>query len=251
VPRRSIDLSADVGEIEGSAGRAIDAAVIMQASTVHVACGGHAGDQSTMRRAVADCVEQGTVLGAHPSYPDREGFGRQKSSMGPGELLDSVAEQLAALDQVAAELGTVVRSVKPHGRLYHDAENDLDLAAGLIELLAARPEPTALVLQAVTQHRVAASAAGLLLLAEGFCDRRYTSTGRLVDRAEASAMLDDPGEAAAQALTLAMRGLEVADRVVQVDTLCLHSDAPGVLARIDAVRRALSRQGIVIAAVAQ
>jgi 5-oxoprolinase (ATP-hydrolysing) subunit A len=201
------------------------------ADVVSVACGGHAGDERSMTRVVAFCAaRQQPRLGAHPSYPDRAGFGRRTIDIERDALRSSVAAQCAALAAVAATHGQPVRFMKPHGALYHDAGRELSVASAILvgarEALGAGitiiGPPTGMLHDAAMQLQLA-------YLREGFADRATRADGTLVPRSEPGALIEDPIAAAARARQL----------VAQVDTICIHADTPGALSIARAVREAL------------
>lgn len=197
---------------------------------LNIACGGHAGDAASMDRVVRWCVGAGCTIGAHPSYPDREGFGRRTMAIAPGELARAVAEQCAALAAIAEQHGRTVVYVKPHGQLYHDAATDPELARAVVAATAdALGDTVTFIGPPYGVLRDAASARGVRFAVEGFADRRMRPDGRLVPRSEPGALLTDPADAAAQARALADR----------VDVICCHADTPGALAIAGAVHRAL------------
>jgi 5-oxoprolinase (ATP-hydrolysing) subunit A len=201
------------------------------ADVVHVACGAHAGDDVSMDRVVRACAGAGTRVGAHPSYEDREAFGRRPRDVAPEALAASVAAQCARLDVVAKRAGIVVTSAKPHGALYHAAHADAATAracvAGIVQSLGlvtvVGPPGGAL--------ERAAREAGAPFHREAFADRGVRPDGSLVPRGEPSAVVGDPLVAAARARELAARG--------DVDTVCIHGDTPGALSIARAVRDAL------------
>jgi len=220
-------LNIDLGELPDEA-----EALYEVADLAHVACGGHAGDEATMRRALALCMRHGTHVGAHPSYPDRQGFGRRRMPIGAAELCASVLEQCARLARIGSEAGVVVRFVKAHGALYHAVREDGAVAAALVDgAVGALGPGVTFVGPAVGQLRVAVERAGLALLREGFADRATREDGTLVPRGEAGALILDPSAAAARARRLAASG--------EVDTLCVHGDSPGAVVIARAVREAL------------
>ena len=188
------------------------------ADIVCIACGGHAGDEASMRRVLAVARE----VGAHPSYPDREGFGRRTIAIAPADLAATVREQCARL----AALGEVAY-VKPHGALYHDANRDPVLARALLEGATAALGAVAVIGPARGALHDAAIAAGLRYLREGFADRATRPDGSLVPRSEPGALIEDPALAAARA------------RELDCDTVCIHADTPGSLAIAHAVRTVL------------
>jgi UPF0271 protein len=195
-----------------------------------IACGGHAGDARSMRRVIRFCAAEGIRVGAHPSYADREGFGRPSQEIAPAELEAAVREQCAALAIVARELGVPVEHVKPHGALYHDAAARPEIAAAVVAgSIAALGDGIAMIGPPTGALRDAAIARGLRYAREGFADRRMRADGLLVPRSEPDALITDPDAAAQQAVALASR----------VDTICMHADTPNAPAIARAVRTAL------------
>ncbi len=199
-----------------------------------IACGGHAGDAASMARVVEFCVANpGPRIGAHPSYPDREGFGRRTLAIDLAALEASIAEQCLALDTIARAHGMTVEAIKPHGALYHDAARSPELARAVVRgamlALGSSIGEIGMIGPPAGALRDAAAAAGLRYAREGFADRRMQPDGTLVPRSQPDALIADPVEAAAQAVALAM----------QVDTICVHADTPNALAIARAVREAL------------
>jgi len=189
---------------------------------VTIACGGHTGDRASMERVVSACKRQ--QIGAHPSYPDRESFGRVTMRIPLEVLVQSIERQCAALARVAAIYGRSVKWVKPHGALYHDAARDPVIAEAIVRgARAAIGEEVGII--GPESARV-----GGEFLREGFADRAMRADGTLVPRGEPGALITDPAAAAAQAKRLAGR----------VDTICVHADTPGALEIARAVREALS-----------
>lgn len=220
-------LNVDLGELPDE-----PEALYTHAHLANVACGGHAGDESTMRRAVERCLQHGTRVGAHPSYPDVPGFGRTRLAMRPDDLRDTVAAQCAGLARVAEALGARVGYVKAHGALYHAAHEDAEVAAAL--LAGARDalgDGAIFVGPAHGELAAAVARAGHVLAREGFADRATRPDGTLVPRTEPGALVLDPAQAAARARSLASGG--------DVDTICVHGDTPGALAIAGAVRATL------------
>ena len=222
--RRSIDLNADLGE-EVTA----DAGLLQVVTSANVACGYHAGSAAIMRAVCAEAARLGVSVGAQVSYDDREHFGRVALDVRSDVLTEQVADQVGALSAIAAQEGTAVRYLKPHGALYHRVAEDPDQAAAVLAGSGDLPVlgmPGALVL------RLAAEA-GRTVWHEGFPDRGYTPDGRLLPRGEPGAVLDDEAAVVAAALRLA----------AGVDSLCVHGDHPGAVDRARAVRRALEAAG--------
>jgi len=225
-----IDLSADLGE--GAAGEEDIWPLITSAN---VACGGHAGDEASMREAVRRAREHSVRLGAHPSYPDRDHFGRKSLTMEPVALRASIVEQLDALRAIAGEL----HHVKPHGALYNDAHRDRALAEIVIEAIGG----LAIVCSDTSEMAAGARAAGPPGFRGAFADRRYEPDGALVSRSIPGSLLTID-EAAVQAALLVNEGVVVArdgSRLrVGFETICIHADMEGAVDRLLAVRRALN-----------
>lgn len=224
----AVELNVDAGELEVE-----PAELVALAHWVHVACGGHAGDAVTMRRTVARALAAGTRIGAHPSYPDREGFGRRTLDIDRAELVDSIERQCAALQREAAALGAAVVSLKPHGALYHDGHRDPALALAVVDAAIRALGSVTVVGPASGGWSEAARARSVPFAREGFADRGLRPDGSLVPRGELGALIDDPARAAAQAAKLAARG--------GYDTLCVHGDGPRALEVARAVRAELDR----------
>lgn len=242
-----IDLNADLGE--GMGGEEDILAIVTSAN---IACGGHAGSRRTMRETAERAGAAGVAIGAHPSYPDREGFGRRRVTMPVSALRESLAEQVGALREITAEAGHAVRYVKPHGALYHDALEDGDPAAALVDVAAAHRLPLLLAPQArFAPIWELAHARGIEIYAEGFADRTYRADGRLLARSEPGALIQDPERAAAQALQLARGAVATLDGKMldmSVRSLCVHSDTPGALNVARAVRAGLTAAQVPIRA---
>ena len=240
----SIDLNSDLGEGAGT-----DAQLMPLISSANIACGAHAGGESTMRAAIALARRYGVAVGAHPGYPDRANFGRVPMTMTGDDLRDEVARQIRMLQRIDPDLR--VTHVKPHGALYNEAERDNAVAksivAGVLSVFAPR---TGVALYAPPKSAMvdAALAAGLRVVREGFVDRAYEADGTLRSRKLAGALHTDPHVAAKQALSFVRNGGVLAYDgsflELTVDTLCLHGDTPGAPAIAAAVRAALDDAGV-------
>jgi UPF0271 protein len=244
--RGRIDLNADVGE-----GLDTDAALIPLVTSANIACGAHAGDEATMRRTVALALRHGVAVGAHPGYPDREGFGRRDLDLPDPELRASLASQLEALIGVAAAEGAVVRHVKVHGALYHRGATDARVARAIADVALATCGAVTLVGPAGSRLLEKGRAVGLPVAAEAFADRAYEPDGSLRSRSRPGAVHADPERVARQALAIARDGRVLledgAEIAVEADTICLHGDTPGAVVNAAAVREALARAGIAVA----
>ncbi|MDJ0917528.1 MAG: 5-oxoprolinase subunit PxpA [Woeseiaceae bacterium] len=241
----AIDLNADLGE-----GGPADTELMEIVSSCSIACGGHAGDAGSMSTALRLARQHGVAAGAHPSYPDREGFGRRSGFLAGPKLQAALHDQVRQLSSIAGEQGVSLRHLKPHGALYHDANNDAAQAAIIVALAA--EFSLALVGPPDGELRDVAANAGVGYVAEGFADRAYGSDGRLVPRSEAGAVFSTPEQSVRQALSLALhqatRAANGDELSLRVDTLCVHGDTPDAVALASAVRAALIEHGVSIRA---
>jgi UPF0271 protein len=246
-----IDLNADVGESYGPWVMGADEALMPHVTSANVACGAHAGDPLTMQRTVRLAKAHGLALGAHPGYPDRDGFGRRDLAMEADELEASLLAQLGALCAFADTEGMALVHVKAHGALYNAAARDRVLADVVARAIRRFDRSLVLVGLAGSALIDAAQAAGLAAAAEAFADRAYEPDGSLRSRALPGSLHTDPATAAAQAVGIAREGAVSAhdgSRVtVAADTICLHGDTPGAPAIAAAVRAALEAVGIDVA----
>lgn len=234
-----IDLSCDLGEASDAESLAVEDAIWPLITSANIACGGHTGDEMSMRRAVRLALTHGVAIGAHPSYPDREHFGRRSMTIGPEALRAALREQIAALARIAAEEGAAVTHVKPHGALYNDAHRDVALAAVIIDVCAGAGAAVVASTGSAVEREARTRRCGMIL--EGFADRGYRGDGSLQPRAETGALLLDFDAAAAQAVTLAR----------SCETICIHSDMPGAVGRLTRIRAALIEAGFVIASLSR
>jgi UPF0271 protein len=214
-----IDLNADLGE-----GGSQDEALLRLVSSANIACGGHAGDEATMRRAIELAMAAGVRIGAHPGYEDREHFGRRAMTLPLDAVTLLVRQQVERLGTLAREMGASVYHVKAHGSLYNQADRDRPLADAVVY----GPPSGALA--------AAARAAGITLCAEGFADRRYLENGLLMPRAEPGAVISNVEEAVAQAMALVNRG--------EVKTLCVHGDGETAVGILRVLRGRLEETGL-------
>jgi UPF0271 protein len=242
-----IDLNCDLGE-----GMPEDEAILPSVTSASVACGFHAGGPALMRRTVAAAAASGVAVGAHPSYPDREGFGRHAMELPPVEIHDVVLYQVGALEIFVRQAGLRLQHLKPHGALYHAADRRPEVAEAIVR--AARAAGGDLVIVGPPGSQLAAVAArqGLRFAAEVFADRHYGEDGRLLPRAHPAALVEGGDEVvAARAVAMVQEGAirTVGGTVIPAagHTLCLHGDHPGAAARARAIRAALEAAGIVVA----
>lgn len=245
---KTIDLNADLGEDPAALADGRDADLAALVSSLNVACGGHAGDDGSMRALARIARDLGRALGAHPSYPDRAGFGRHRIEMTPAAIERSVAEQIRRLHAIAAEFGVPLSHIKPHGALYHDCSARPEVAAALASAIRSVDPSVAVVALAGSPAEHAFRDARFRTFAEGFPDRAYLPDGSLAPRSTPGSVIHDPEHAARQAVALATGGdfpaIDGTPLRVRCRTLCLHSDTRDATAIARAVRRALESAGI-------
>jgi UPF0271 protein len=246
-----IDLNSDLGESFGPWNMGDDAAMLAIVTSANIACGGHASDPETMFRTLTEAASRGVVVGAHPGYADREGFGRRVIPMTPPEIGRMVAAQVGALAGVAALAGTEVRYVKPHGALGNLAADDRAVAEAIVAAVAALPGHLAILAISGTELEIAARAAGTQVFSEVFADRAYLPSGRLVPRSRPGAVLHDPEEAAERLIGFVESGrmpVVGGDPIpLAVQSICVHGDSPGAVAMARVVRQRLAAAGVTVA----
>lgn len=230
-----IELNCDAGESYGRWQLGEDDVLIPLVSAVNIACGAHAGDPLTMGRTIALARAAGAAIGAHPGYPDREGFGRRDLAMSADEVEAAILFQVSALAGMVRVAGGELRHIKAHGALYHAASRDAALAEAIARAVRRISGDLILVGPPGSALLAAGDAAGLATQAEGFADRAYEPDGSLRPRRVPGSVLADPVVAGAQAVTLAASG--------RYDTLCIHGDTPGAAALARGVRTALEAAG--------
>lgn len=243
----SVDLNCDMGE-----GYPNDAALMDYVSSVNIACGFHAGDDATMRTTVKAAIEKGVAIGAHPSYPDRENFGRTAMSLAPDEIREIVTEQIQILQAVCDADGGKLTHVKPHGALYNHSAKDPAIAAAIAR--AVRDHDPKLILFGLSGSVSIGEAQkiGLQTASEAFADRTYRSDGSLTPRSEANALIIDTVVAAEQAFRMISNGCVIAAGgelvAIEADTICIHGDGEHALDFAAAIHKKLTENGVRIKA---
>jgi UPF0271 protein len=247
-----MDINSDLGESEESLANGSDFELMRYITSANVACGGHAGDERTMRETVRIAKQLNVAVGAHPGFPDRENFGRIESPMSSAEIEATVRDQIAALAEIAVPLGVRLVHCKPHGALYHAANKSAEVAAAIGRAVLESDEQLIMVGQAGSSTLTLWESMGLSCAAEAFADRAYEPDGILRKRTLPGALLDDPNKAASQAVDIATRQVATAtdgsDLKVIAETLCIHSDTPGSVAIARAVNEALKKAGVKVQA---
>ena len=247
----SIDLNADLGEYTGLEGAARDALIMDVVTSANIACGVHAGDLDVMKRSVDLAARRGVAIGAHPSFPDREGFGRREMNVLPAELEDVIVSQIEALSACCVAAGVRLRYVKPHGALYNLGARDEAVARTIAD--SVRRADSSLVLLGLYDSFLISEGerAGLTVASEGFPDRGYLADGKLVPRVRADAVLHDPELVAARAVSMArdeyVNSVDGKRIKVVPDSLCIHGDNPEALQLVKAARAALETAGLIVA----
>ncbi|MBN8482296.1 MAG: LamB/YcsF family protein [Xanthomonadales bacterium] len=247
-----IDLNSDIGEAFGAWAMGADESVLDHVTSANVACGFHAGDPLVMQRTVAAAARRGVAIGAHPSLPDLQGFGRREMRITPAEAQALVVYQIGALAAFARAAGTRLTHVKPHGALYNMAARDAVLADAIARAVADLDASLVLVGLAGSELPAAGARLGLRVAHEAFADRRYEADGRLTPRSEPGAVNDDIDAAIAQAIAIATRreATTRAGETVRIvaDTLCVHGDRPDAGEFAGRLRAALVVAGVEVRA---
>lgn len=248
--RSSVDLNCDMGESFGAWSMGADATVLEHVSSANIACGFHAGDPTVMQATVAAALERGVAVGAHPSLPDLQGFGRRAMHVTPDEAYALVLYQVGALAGFCRARGGRLSHVKAHGALYNMAATDSALAQAIAR--AVRDFDPTLVLFGLAGSELvrAGRAAGLTVANEVFADRTYQSDGTLTPRTRPNAMIEDIGSALSQVERMLCEGKvrsgDGVDVAIEPDTICIHGDQPGAVQFARELRALLARLAVAV-----
>jgi 5-oxoprolinase (ATP-hydrolysing) subunit A len=248
-----IDFNCDMGEGYGAWRMGDDVALLDHVTSANIACGFHAGDPTTIHRTVKAAVEKGVAIGAHPSLPDLQGFGRRVMQISPAELYDIIVYQVGAIDAFARACGGRIGHVKAHGALYNMAAKDRALADAIAA--AVRDVDKSLVLFGLSGSELitAAQNAGVTAAAEVFADRSYQDDGSLTPRGRPGAMIEDVELSIEQVRRMVLEGVVRTQGgktiPVRADTLCIHGDQPGALEFARRIRAALVAAGAEVRAI--
>lgn len=249
---RTIDLNSDMGEMPESVADGTQEALMASITSVNIACGGHAGDERTMRATIEQATRHGLAIGAHPGYPDRAHFGREELNLSTAAIADSVFEQVRTLGEIAMRCGARLSHVKAHGALYNQAARERRIARAIADGVARWSTSVVLVGLAGTAMLDVFREAGFATAAEAFADRRYERDGSLRARKFEDSVIRDPSQAAEQALRIVERGTVIAcdnsEVTLKAQTICVHSDTPGAVKVGAAVAQALRKSGVVLRA---
>jgi UPF0271 protein len=245
-----IDLNCDMGELPEAIADGTQESLMRSITSVNIACGGHAGDEQTMRATIEQALRWKLAIGAHPGYPDRANFGRLELKLSPGEIAASVFEQVRTLAEVAKRCGARLVHVKPHGALYNQAVRNRALAEAIAEGVARWSRDVVLVGLAGSPMLDVFREVGFAVAAEAFADRRYEPDGTLRSRKFKDALIRNPEEAAWQALSIAEQGVVIAsdgsEVAVEAQTICIHGDTPGAQAIAATMAHTLRQAGITL-----
>ncbi len=248
-----VDLNADVGESAAGSASHPDLGIFPHITSANIACGFHAGDPGVMRATVELAREHGVAVGAHPGFPDPEGFGRRELQFSPADVEYFVAHQVGALAGIAAGLGVRLQHVKPHGALFNMAVRDAALADAIAKAAASIDRTLILFGLPGSEILAAGRRAGLRTAAEGFADRAYTPDGTLVPRSLAGSVIHDPEVVVRRGVRMVLdRTVEAVDGsavTLTIDSLCVHGDTPGAAGLASRLRDALVMEGVEVKAV--
>ncbi len=249
---RTIDLNCDMGELPEAIADGTQESLMPSLTSVNIACGGHAGDERTMKITIEQALRWKLSIGAHPGYPDRANFGRLELKLPLKEIAASVFEQVRTLAEIAAHFGAQLVHVKPHGALYNQAVRNRELAEAIAEGVSRWSRDVVLVGLAGSPMLDVFRNAGFAVAAEAFADRRYEPDGTLRSRKFEDALIRDPEEAARQALSIAQQGTLIASNGSEVgvnaQTICIHGDTPGAPEIATTVARTLRQAGVTLGA---
>ena len=247
-----IDLNCDMGELPEAIADGTQESLMSSLTSVNVACGGHAGDEQSMKTTIEQALRWKLAIGAHPGYADRANFGRLEMNLPAETIASSVFEQVRALAEIAKRCGARVVHVKPHGALYNQAVGNRAIAQAIAEGVARWNREVVLVGLAGSAMLDVFREARFAVAAEAFADRRYEADGTLRSRKFEDALIRDPAEAGWQALRIVERGTVVAcdgsEVPVDAQTLCIHGDTPGAPEIAAAVARTLCEARVTLCA---
>lgn len=243
-----IDLNCDMGESFGQYKLGDDESVMPFITSANIACGLHASDPLVMRKTIRLAKKYNVAIGAHPSWPDLQGFGRREMNLSAEETEAFILYQIGALAAFAKSEGAELRHVKPHGALYNQAAKDRAMANAIARAVKAFSVNLILVGLAGSSLIEAGTELGLRVSNEGFPDRNYSPDGTLISRKQLNAIIESPNDVAAHAVSLAKDGIDFSGQRVKVDTLCLHGDNIRAAENAKLVREALLTEGIQLSA---
>lgn len=236
---RQISINCDMGESFGRFHVANESQIMPLIDACNIACGFHAGDPSTIEETILLALKHNVVIGAHPSYPDLQGFGRRYMDILPKELEQIIRYQIAALVGVTKALGGSVQHVKPHGALYNRACTDEATAVAVVEAVKSIDDHFCIFAPFASVLATTAEKHGLDVTYEVFIDRQYHNDLQLVSRREEGAVISEPSKAIEQVMNIArenrVKSKEGSFIHIIADTYCIHGDNPGAIAILEAL----------------
>ena len=246
----TIDLNCDLGESYGAYRLGMDEEIIPLISSANVACGLHAGDFNTMAKTVKLCGENGISMGAHPGFPDLQGFGRRNMNLSLAEVRNLITYQVGALAAFCRSAGVRLRHVKPHGALYNMAAKNAELAKAICQGIYSFDTSLILLGLSGSEMLKQAKEIGLPYAAEVFADRAYEDDGTLVARSKPGAMITDEDEAVRRVIRMILehKVTSISGKEIEIcpDSVCVHGDSPKALLFVNKIRSALEAEGIAI-----
>lgn len=250
---QSIDLNCDMGESFGAWTMGNDAALMSYISSANIACGFHAGDAGTMRATAEMAIQNGVAIGAHPGFPDLQGFGRRNMSLSAQEVYDICIYQIGAMRNVVKALGAPLHHVKPHGALYNMAAKGPKLAHAIAK--AIKDSQPDLILYGLAGSFLISEAEkmGLKTASEVFADRTYQNDGSLTPRTQPNAMIEDTDTAVSQVIRMIKEQIVVSTDgnavPIKADTICIHGDGPHALGFVKALSARIKAEGLLVRAI--
>ena len=250
-----IDLNADLGESFGIYTIGNDASLMSYISSASIACGFHAGDPMVMRHTVNEALKKGVAVGAHPGYPDLQGFGRRSMTYTPDEVYAQTIYQAGALNAFVKAAGAQLQHIKPHGALYNEAAKDMRLALAIARAAADISPDLILVGPAGSALQKAAVLNSIPFAGEVFADRAYEDDGSLVSRSKEGALIKDPSECVNRMLRMLnhepVTSINGQPLHLAGNTICLHGDHAEAVAFAALLKESLINAGIAITALSE
>ena len=246
----SIDLNCDMGESFGAWKMGNDFELMKFVSSVNIACGFHAGDGTVIRQTIQAAIENDLAIGAHPSFPDLQGFGRREMNLSEQEIFDCVLYQISALRGICESFGAKLHHVKPHGALYNQAAKIEKIAAAIVKAVYMLDESLIFYGLSGSYLITEAEKIGLKTASEAFADRSYQPDGALTPRNKIGALIEDKTQAAEQVLQIIKNQIVTAisgEKVsLKAETVCIHGDGKFALEFAKEIRDKLIENDILI-----
>lgn len=250
---KKIDLNCDMGEGFGAWQMGRDNEIMDYVSSINIACGFHAGDASVIRKTVETAIKKNVVIGAHPSFPDLQGFGRREMKLSPQETFDIVLYQISALKGICESFGAKLHHVKPHGALYNQAARNVEIAEAIAKAVKASDEN--LILYGLSGSFLISEAekSGLKTASEVFADRTYNSEGNLTPRSQANALIENAEQALSQVLQMIFEKTVTTTNgekiSIKADTICIHGDGAHAVEFAKIINKKLIENNVEISAI--